>query len=191
MTGGPRTGSPLRAALTVLLLLAAACTEVPPPPEEAGAWWLVEVPGYYLAAGGHVPTRVRTGTGHLWTLEYTDSRQTLQLSALARGNSADIRRDLPPVASATVGGLTATLTLHPGVPDDQIPKSVGAHWQDGETLISFGGGGLTEAELREHLAHVRRATRAEWEAAVAAVEAENRRLREDSPTETTGGLLEG
>jgi hypothetical protein len=46
-----------------------------------------------------------------------------------------------------------------------IAPSVGAEWIDGDLFLVFGGGALSETELRVLLADVRRVTREDWDAA--------------------------
>lgn len=176
---------PLALAILLVTLLLAACGGDDAPREGAattddtaaaadqGGWWVYEGPDFTLASGGLTPSDISNSTGSLWRLEYTTASQTIQLTA-DRADSlfAELSEASPAVGTATVDGLEATLRQHPGSPENGIPPSVGAEWVDGNFFLSFGGPGLTEEELRGHLSHVRRVTRAEWEAAVAAVEQE-------------------
>ena len=132
-----------------------------------GAWWLLEAAGFSLSDGGLVDQAIADSTGHLWRLEYTDSRQTLQLAAhRADSGIVEMTQRHPEVGSATLGELAVTLRRGPGVPDDDIPPSVGAEWMVGDVFLTFGGGNLTEADLRQHLSGLRQVPRAEWDAAV-------------------------
>lgn len=51
-------------------------------------------------------------------------------------------------------------------PSDDIPAAVMAVWQDGDRLIGFGGGGLTEGRARSYLKDLQRVTRSEWDTVV-------------------------
>lgn len=132
-----------------------------------GTWWLLEAAGFTLSDGGPVDRAIANSTGHLWTLEYSNSRQTLQLAA-HRANSSfvEMMRRNPEVGSATLGEFAVTLRHGPGVPDDDIPPSVGAEWMVGDVFITFGGGGLTEADVRQHLSNLCQVSRVEWDTAV-------------------------
>ena len=135
---------------------------------QQGSWWLFESPGFELVDGGLTPSDVAGSTGSLWMLEYSNGTQTIQLVAdQAGGLLAGLATASPAVGEATVDGVAATLRQHPGRPEEGVPPSIGADWTDRGVFVSFGGPGLSEADLRGHLSRVHRATRSEWEAAVA------------------------
>ena len=148
-------------------------------------WWLFEDPAFQLTGGGVTPPDIGGSTGSLWRLEYSNGPRNVQLVAdQAGGLFAELSAGSPEIGSTTVEGLTITLRQHPGRPEDGIAPSVGAEWTDGEVFISFGGPGLTEAELRDYLTKIRRVTQAEWAEAAAGLEGQT--PRPDAPAATPG-----
>lgn len=152
--------------LVMLSVLIAACgdsTKTEAPERAAGeAWWVLEVPGFILVYGGRHPT----GTG--WTLEYSNGPATLQITAFEKPNAATDRilRDSPVVGEATLEELKLTLRRWKGIPEDEIPPSVGADWTDGGVLMLFGSA-KDELELRAYLKGLRKVDRNQWDAEVA------------------------
>lgn len=140
-----------------------------PEPSSAG-WWTLDAEGFTLLGGGLTPEDIADSTGHLWTLEYSNGPQTLQLSAWKEESRfAETVERYPTVGAAQVMGYAVTLYRGEGIPADEIPPSVMALWADGDRLIGFGGGGLSEEEVRSFLAHMDRVTRSEWNAVVNAM----------------------
>lgn len=146
------------------------------PPSATGggngeAWWLLESPEFALVAGGLTPPDLSSSTGSLWRLEYSDSRQTVQLVADKGGGLfSELAAASPEVGTMTIDGVEVTLRQHPGRPQEGIAPSVGADWVDGDVFLSFGGAGLAEDGLRALLSQVRRSTPAEWSATASTVE---------------------
>lgn len=135
----------------------AACTRSPGvgtrADGEGAAWWVLEEEGARLADAGTHPT----GGEHEWTLEYVVGGKTLQVVSF--DDTASVREMTersPVVGEAMVEGFKVTLRRFPGVASDGILPSVGADWTDGAQLMQFGGGGLSEDELRSHLPFLRR-----------------------------------
>lgn len=183
---------------TVVLAACGGAEETPPDTtlsapnqvgdDQQGGWWVYEGPDYELVGGGATPDDIAGSTGSLWRLEYSNSRQTIQLTA-DRADSlfSQLSAGSPQIGTATVDGVEAVLRQHPGSSEDGIPPSVGAEWIDGEVFVSLSGGGLTEEQLRELLGHVRRVPRTEWEAAVEPVADQGGPFQPPTP-ETTGAL---
>lgn len=173
--------SALVAALFVGALLS-ACGEREPrdhpaaPPNAAGegdgeSWWLLDSPGYELVSGGATPEEISNTTGSLWMLEYSNGSQSVRLVAdRAGGLFSQLSEASPEVGSTTIDGdVDVTLRQHPGRPEEGIAPSIGAEWTDNGVFVSFGGPGLDEPGLRDHLSRLRRVTPDEWEAATAAL----------------------
>ena len=144
------------------------------PPDAAGegdgqSWWLLESPGFELVSGGATPEEISKTTGSLWMLEYSDGALTIRLVAdRAGGLFSQLSAASPEIGRTTIDGdVEVILRQHPGRPEEGIAPSVGAEWTDDEVFVSFGGAGLTEPALRDHLSRLRRVTREEWEAATA------------------------
>lgn len=158
------------------------------PPDAAGegdgeSWWLLESPGYELVGGGATPEEISNTTGSLWMLDYSNGPLNLRLVAdRAGGLFSQLSAASPEVGAATIDGdVEATLRQHPGRPEEGIAPSVGAEWTDDGVFVSFGGPGLDEPALREHLSRLRRVTQEEWEAATAALPAEPAQETPPSP----------
>lgn len=133
----------------------------------SSGWWILDSDGFTLLDGGLTSDDLADSTGHLWTLEYSNGRSTLQLSAGAEDSLfAGMVEQYPTVGVAEVAGYDVTLRQSPGDPSDDIPPSVMATWADGDRLISFGGGALSEEQVRSHLDQIQPVTRSEWNAAV-------------------------
>ena len=169
------------AALCIAALLT-ACGEREPrnhpaaPPNAAGegdgeSWWLLDAPGFAPVSGGATPEEISNTTGSLWLLEYSNGPQNLRLVAdRAGGLFSQLSQASPELGTTTIDGdIEVTLRQHPGRPEEGIAPSVGAEWTDNEVFISFGGPGLTEPEVRDHLTRLRRVTREEWQAAAGAL----------------------
>ena len=134
---------------------------------ESTGWWLLEAEGFALLDGGLTSKGVADSTGHLWTLEYANGPITLQVSAWKRnGRLEDLIEEYPTVGAAKVDGYDVTLSRYPGDRSDDSPPAVMADWVDGEHLIGFGGGGLSEEQVRSHLKDLHRVTYSEWKDAV-------------------------
>lgn len=174
-----------RLALVAVLCVGAllsACGDREPvdhpaaPPSAAGqgsgeSWWLLDSAEFKLVTGELTPEELANTTGSLWMLEYSNSTQSLRLVAdRAGGLFSQLAAASPEVGRATIdGGVEAVLRQHPGRPEEGIAPSVGAEWTDNDVFVTFGGSGLTEPALRQLLSGIRRATRTEWDAAVATV----------------------
>ncbi|HWC11621.1 MAG TPA: hypothetical protein VG455_10390 [Acidimicrobiales bacterium] len=129
----------------------------------------METSDFTLVDGGLVDPTIADSTGHLWTLEYSNGRQMVQLRASeATSDFVKIVRRAPEVGPAKIAGIAVTLRRGEGEPSDNIPPSVGAEWMDGDVFMTFGGGALTEVTVRKLLPDLRRVSRTEWEAAVSA-----------------------
>ena len=102
-------------------------------------------------------------------LEYSNGPQNIRLVAdRAGGLFSQLSEASPALSTTTIDGdVEVTLRQHPGRPEEGIAPSVGAEWEDNGVFVSFGGPGLDEATLRDHLSRVRRATRSEWQAVAA------------------------
>lgn len=171
--------SQVRPPIDLLLMLLcslvlASCGDTEPgapavqPPGDA--WWLVQDPEFHLVDGEVRDQASRERIGQVWLVEYSNGVQTVQLQAWDVGSEgASMARRSPEVGSATVETFDVTLRRHPGVPDDDIAPSVGAHWADGDLLIVLGGGALSDDEVQELLDSTHRVSQDEWAAAVAAI----------------------
>lgn len=142
----------------------------PAPPEEeaaaaeGGAWFVLDRPDFRLVNGGLTPEEIAGQTGSLWMLEYTGPTHTVRLVADQEGGLfSELSAASPEVGKATVDGVEATLRQHPGRPEENVAPSVGAEWRVNGVFVSFGGAGLSEADLRDLLGNVQRVTRAKWE----------------------------
>jgi hypothetical protein len=162
----------LKVVLVICVLLLASCGD----DEEAGTgetsasanggWWLLDAPEFSLAAGGLADEAIAESTGQRWILEYSNGVRTFQLSAWDSGSDfvVEVQQD-PEVGSTELDGFKVTLRQASGMPSKDIAPSVGAEWIDGDLFLVFGGGALSETELRVLLADVRRVTREDWDAA--------------------------
>lgn len=172
----------IRLALALFLALAlGACGEREPvdhpaaPPSAAGegdgeSWWLLDAAGYEPVSGGATPEEISNTTGSLWMLEYSNTELSVRLVAdRAGGLFSQLSAASPEVGRVDLDGVEAILRQHPGRPEEGIAPSVGAEWTDNGVFVSFGGAGLPEETLRELLGNLRRVTKAEWEAAAAAL----------------------
>jgi hypothetical protein len=170
----PRAG--LKVVLLICALLLASCgdDEEGVTGEEAasadGGWWLLDASEFSVVDGGLADEAIADATGQRWTLEYSNGVQTLQLSAWDSGSDfVSLVQQDPEVGSAQIAGFNATLRQAPGVPSKDIAPSVGAEWTDGDVFVAFGGGALSESELRGFLGDLRRVSRDDWETAATRV----------------------
>lgn len=171
-TGPMAWARPLMLAGIVVSLALASCgneDDVEPGTKvaESAGWWILDAEGFILLDGGLTSDDVADSTGHLWTLEYSNGPSTLQVSAWSKDSRfVDMVGEYPTVGVAEVAGYDVTLRRYPGEPSDDIRAAVMAVWQDGDRLIGFGGGGLSEDQARSYLEDLERVTRSEWNAAV-------------------------
>jgi hypothetical protein len=135
-----------------------------------GGWWLLDAPEFSLVDGGLADAAIAESTGQRWILEYSNGVKTLQLQGWdSESNFVSLAQHEPEVGSEQIAGFDAVLRQGPGVPSKDIAPSVGAMWTDGDVFVVFGGGALTEKELRGFLDGLRRVSRDDWEAAAASV----------------------
>lgn len=101
-------------------------------------------------------------------LEYAGPTTTVRLVADQEGGLfSKLSAASPEVGRATVDGVPVILRQHPGRPEENVAPSVGAEWTANGVFVSFGGPGLTDADLRDLLGDVERVTRAKWQEATA------------------------
>ncbi len=126
---------------------------------------MLEAPGFLLVDGGVADGSRADSSGERWALEYSNGPQTLQFQAYAEGSTyGSIVRALPTTGSITIDGVEATIRSGPGE-----AAGAAAEWSEGGLIVTFGGGPLSEAELREFVTQVRRVSRADWDTAVASI----------------------
>jgi hypothetical protein len=135
-----------------------------------GGWWLLDSSEFTLVGGGLADEAIAESTGQRWVLEYSNGVKTLELQAWDSGsNFVSLVQQDPEVGSAQVAGFDAILRQGPGIPSKDIAPSVGAEWTDGDVFVVFGGGALSETEIRGLLGDLRRVSEDEWEIAAARV----------------------
>lgn len=172
--GMPRAG--LKAVLVMSVLLLASCgndddggtTETATSAD--GGWWLLDAPEFNLVDGGLADAAIAESTGQRWVLEYSNGLKTLQLQGWdSESEFVSLAQEDLEVGSDHIAGFDAVLRQGPGIPSKDIAPSVGAMWTDGDVFIVFGGGALTEKELRGFLGDLRRVSRDDWEAAATTI----------------------
>ncbi len=176
---GPMAGTRLLllvcSVAVALMLLACGNESVVEPRNEAadsssGGWWILDAEGFTLLDGGLTTRDIAESTGHLWTLEYSNGANTLQLSAWkADSQFVQMVDQYQPVGVSQIARFNVTLRRSAGEPSDDIPPSVMAVWPDGDRFVAFGGAALSEEQVRSFLQRLRRVTHDEWNSAVEAL----------------------